>query len=139
MKYSLQFVAFSFLFLASCTKEDSGNTEETPSVYKVTYSFLLEEGNMDALTIVFLDENSLEEQINPTGNQWQYEINNAQSNTSYYFEASFNALPSQEFKVLAEMTIFEDNAIISIDRCSHSIVQLPQTVPLNCRLSGKIN
>lgn len=131
----LLLAVFAIPFL-SC--ESDKPTPAADPVYKVEYTFSIDQGDYSDVVLKYIDENGeLITLTNPTL-PWSFTINNAQTGQDYYVKSNFNAKPSAVFKSKTQLVFYKDAGMTRNENCSQNFTNLTITAPLSCEGSGTL-
>lgn len=132
---SVLLAVFAISFF-SC--ESDKTTPTTNPVYKVEYTFSIEQGNYSDVVLKYIDQNGQLITLNDPTLPWSLTINNAQPGQDYYVKSNYNAKPSAVFKSKTQLVFYKDAGITRNENCSQNFTNLTITAPLSCEGSGTL-
>ncbi len=131
----LSLVVFVLAFL-SCDSDKPAPAADP--VYKVKYTFSIDQGNYSELVLKYLDENGELITLNNPTLPWSFTINNAEIGQNYYVISNYNAKPSAVFKSNTQLIFYEDEIKTRTENCNQNFTNLIMTIPLNCEGNGTL-
>jgi hypothetical protein len=134
--FSLVLVAVFTISFLSC--ESDKTTPAADPVYKVEYTFAIDQGNYSDVVLKYIDQNGQLITLNDPTLPWSLTINNAQTGQDYYVKSNFNAKPSALFKSKTQLVFYKDAGITRNENCSQNFTNLTITAPLSCEGSGTL-
>ncbi|MBU3680808.1 MAG: hypothetical protein FGM16_02580 [Flavobacterium sp.] len=138
MKTSVLYLLLAVFAIPFLSCESDKSAAEADPVYKVEYTFSIDQGNYSDVELKYIDENGeLISLVNPTL-PWSFTINNAQTGLNYYVKSNYNAKPSAVFKSKTQLVFYKDAGITRNENCSQNFTNLTITAPLSCEGSGTL-
>lgn len=138
MKFRFTLVLLGLLALTFSSCESDKTTPASNPVYKVVYSFSIEQGNYAAVVLKYIDATGQLVTLNDPVLPWTLTINNAQVGQDYYVKSNFNAKPSAVFKCQTQLLFYKDAGLTRNENCNQNFINLTSTVPLSCEGSGTL-
>ena len=138
MKSIFSYVLAAVFAIAFLSCESDKTTPSTNPVYKVEYTFSIEQGNYSDVVLKYIDQNGQLMTLNDPTLPWSLTINNAQTGQDYYVKSNYNAKPSAVFKSKTQLVFYKDAGITRNENCSQNFTNLSITAPLSCEGSGTL-
>lgn len=138
MKSIFSYVLVAVFAIPFLSCESDKTTPTTNPVYKVEYTFSIEQGNYSDVVLKYIDQNGQLITLNDPTLPWSLTINNAQTGQDYYVKSNYNAKPSAVFKSKTQLVFYKDAGITRNENCSQNFTNLTITAPLSCEGSGTL-
>ena len=138
MKSIFSYVLAAVFAIPFLSCESDKTTPTTNPVYKVEYTFSIEQGNYSDVVLKYIDQNGQLITLNDPTLPWSLTINNAQTGQDYYVKSNYNAKPSAVFKSKTQLVFYKDAGITRNENCSQNFTNLTITAPLSCEGSGTL-
>lgn len=138
MKSIFSYVLAAVFTIPFLSCESDKTTPTTNPVYKVEYTFSIEQGNYSDVVLKYIDQNGQLITLNDPTLPWSLTINNAQTGQDYYVKSNYNAKPSAVFKSKTQLVFYKDAGITRNENCSQNFTNLSITAPLSCEGSGTL-
>jgi len=138
MKIRFSFLLLSLMALTLAACESDKTTPAADPVYKVEYTFAIDQGNYSDVVLKYIDQNGQLITLNDPTLPWSLTINNAQTGEDYYVKSNFNAKPSAVFKSKTQINFYKDEIQTRNENCNQNFINLTNTAPLSCEGSGTL-
>ncbi len=137
MNKPFNFFFFSLLiltFLSACKKDDDNDDKKAPETtyYTVTYSFDIEEGNYEDLSIQYMDKDQQMQSLSAPALPWSLEIQKFTKGKTVKMIAAFTAKPGDTLSYKGEAKYQGTDGSFNFKQCQQQMTGLSAEIPVNC-------